>query len=105
MVVWLRQQIAEDRRVAEEAQGGCFHLDNCTGLGGDFYEVWDSRRVLDECDAKESILAWYESAYDDIGGIDYGYQGGSTSNNLPELLIALALPYAGRPGYREEWRS
>ncbi|KND45358.1 DUF6221 family protein [Streptomyces stelliscabiei] len=55
--------------------------------------VWDPARVLREIDAKRRIVdryAWLRE-HGDTGGTEW-------------VLPLLALPYADRPGYREEWR-
>lgn len=106
LLPWLREQIEEDRRLADEAQGGCFHFDNCTGIGGEFYEAWDPARVVAECDAKLAIIELHDrnhecSSRDDDGEIDncsWIYEATCSTVRL------LALPYSGRPGYREEWK-
>jgi len=66
---------------------------------------WDPARVLAEVDAKRSILnewqRWYTAE-------DMDYDRRRTEYERAEALSVvvklLALPYAGREGWREEWR-
>lgn len=51
---------------------------------------WDPARVLAECEAKRAIIAWNTMMYPMLP--------------TTTILAALALPYADRPGYRDEWR-
>ena len=64
---------------------------------------WDPARVLAEIDAKRRILAECERMLlrDRLRPGDY-WDG--CRDALRSTVIALALPYADRPGYREEWR-
>ena len=74
---------------------------------------WTLARVLREIDAKRQILrqAFQHAATidgewgccHDAEAIKAGYCEEQQPSNLP-LLRLLALPYADRPGYREEWR-
>jgi hypothetical protein len=60
----------------------------------------DPARVLAEVDAKRRILALHDEQHDcdgDPRSYADPYEGCRT-------LRLLALPYADRPGYREEWR-
>lgn len=56
--------------------------------------TWDPARVLAECEAKRRII----KAVDGLSGQWYDEIEG-------RVLELLALPYADRSGYREEWRS
>jgi hypothetical protein len=59
---------------------------------------WDPARVLAEVDAKRQLLDWLDRADDKATDCDY------FNVNPDEAVRLLALPYADRPGYREEWR-
>lgn len=61
---------------------------------------WDPARVLAEIDAKRQLLQQFELRRGAVLGID----GCETGGVWDDLLRMLALPYAGREGYREEWR-
>lgn len=70
--------------------------------------TWDPTRVLAECEAKRRIIAQSQNA---ARGRDLALSGESVdgeplviSFTLDVVLRLLALPYADRPGYREEWR-
>lgn len=74
---------------------------------------WDPARVLAEVDAKRRILdeiLAYESKIDGEWGCCHSAEGiaaGQCPDIRPDDIHAvrlLALPYADRPGYREEWR-
>lgn len=59
---------------------------------------WDPARVLAEVDAKRRILdlsTWDAEFPDSSGGYDSACE---------DVVKLLALPYVGRPGYRDEWR-
>jgi hypothetical protein len=62
----------------------------------------DPARVLREIDAKRQLLAAYvQVAANDVNDVEYAH---GYANALGEAVRLLALPYADRPGYREEWR-
>jgi hypothetical protein len=73
----------------------------------------DPARVLREIDAKRQMIGEfirYESEIDYARGcchsedaIVSGLHGGHLPKDILGLRL-LALPYADRPGYREEWR-
>lgn len=58
---------------------------------------WDPARAIAEIDAKRRVLELYEvSASRQINPDGWEL--------MKHAVRALALPYADRPGYREEWR-
>ncbi len=58
---------------------------------------WNPARVLAECAAKRELI-WMANPY------DFADDGGTgMSEHADEILRTLALPYADRPGYRQEW--
>ena len=60
--------------------------------------------ILVEVDAKRRILDAYERARDaGATAFQTQYEAGRAAG-LEEAVELLALPYAGRPDYREEWR-
>jgi len=134
LVTWLRAQLDEDERVAREADGlgwgyaGAFERDHD---GNDIYPQWglmsaddgptlllgdltieklrhiarhDPVRVLAEVEAKRRIVdehAGYDPKTWRTGDAAYD----CTYSTWPCFTMRwLALPYADRPGYREEWR-
>jgi hypothetical protein len=77
----------------------------------------DPARVLAECTAKRQIIDIHSSPFDDIA--EAAEQRGSAwewftdderTLTRPQYLVSrgalrvLALPYAGHPDYRDEWR-
>jgi len=130
---WLRVQFDEEQRLAERAikasggriwtadENGIFPQDDpsnhpgafladaygCTDPGYGFHIArWDPARVLAEIDAKRRILDLHTgghecSGYDHQGEIDrcryyHDFEICST-------VRLVAVPYAGRPGWQEQW--
>jgi hypothetical protein len=111
LVEWLRAQLDEDERIARAAKSGPWHED-----GGVVYATHptdevvdysesaehiaehDPARVLREIDAKRRLLSWLGSK--NQWALDSGLWGWDDEG----ALRLLALPYADRPGFREEWR-
>jgi hypothetical protein len=122
LIAWLRTQLDEDERVAREAarDGGTWRGSD-SGIYYDYdsgdgpfavgsYEYlddrywqhitrWDPARVLAEVEAKRRILDWLI----ETGGILDAVEVWSADVGAP--IRMLALPYAGRDGWREEWRA
>jgi hypothetical protein len=123
LIAWLRAQLDEDERLARQAfadhndAGPDWHEQWSGALNiGDgedlvitndsqvsrFMEAFDPARVLAEVEAKRRILAHIGMVV-----ISPGREA------LPAEYVAqmeifareLAQPYAGRPGWREEWRD
>lgn len=86
LVTWLRAQLDEDERVAR----AWLPLGNPTEADRDHIARHDPIRVLAEVDAKRRIL-------DAITRIDISHVAAR------DLVAMLALPYAQREGYLEEW--
>jgi hypothetical protein len=59
----------------------------------------DPARVLAEVEAKRRILDWLDKSEDWMFDKSYGGQP-----DCDAVRALLALPYATRPGYRDEWR-
>ena len=98
LVTWLRQQLDDDERVAQEAGGG--HWPDMAGETRTSDLVHARRhnpfRVLADVDAKRRILDACES---------YAEDGTTSGADLARTILPLlALPYADRPGYRDEWK-
>jgi hypothetical protein len=122
LTTWLLTQIDADERVADRA------LDVSTDLGhqaswssfsaGDVadeaithVEAWSPDRVLAECEAKRRIVDLHPVVGDDVcDTCVVGMRGyPAYPNSKPErwpcgTLRALALGYADRPGYQQDWR-
>ncbi|GHA01331.1 DUF6221 family protein [Streptomyces echinoruber] len=80
------------------------------GVGQHVAEL-DPARVLREIDAKRQLLDEHQDVNDGSCGTcvdgQWGYptHGGSSPQRYPcRTLRLLALPYADRTGYRQEWR-
>jgi hypothetical protein len=56
---------------------------------------WDPAGVLAEVDAKRRIL--------DLRSDGYGAEVDGFNEAVAAVTDLLALPYADRPGYRDEW--
>lgn len=96
LVRWLGEQLDADERIAraadtEKATGWWWWPDSESAAERHIAEH-NPDRVLREIDAKRKIVeryAWLRE-HGDTGGTAW-------------VLPLLALPYADRPGYREEW--
>lgn len=129
---WLLEQVAEDERVASTAieqrnrdiargafnPGGEPKPDDRTVMSWDDWRGgpgirMGAERLLADCDAKRRIIDLAFKCEAKIDG-EWGcchkpaeIRNGDcpqTPVNEIEMLRVLALPYADRPGYREEWR-
>lgn len=94
LVTWLRSRLDEDERVAQAAEGSCWHVEYCDdGMAG-FHDHHDPARVLAEVKAKRAIVDWIDGELAD-----------DAAQQMPwELACHLAAVYADREGYRDEWR-
>jgi hypothetical protein len=117
---WLLEQIAEDERAAGvlPADGYPKHDGRVLSVEGTMDVPWPDRwnpsRVLAECDAKRRIIIYHDVILVwPSGTTGAKYYTGSVRRCascedvkvLPcPTLRYLALPYADRPGYRDEWR-
>lgn len=121
LVVWLRVQLDDDERLAQE------WLDDTTSSWW-----WDNadpasaaervivrnspRQLLAEVDAKRRLMKVHQRRDAAVGpgwsgmpdcigcGYDQREEPATPDINDCPVLRLLALPYADRPGYREEWR-
>ena len=133
LITWLRAQLDEDERVAREASGDPWVTGTSVGYPysrpGDVYAIahdgtaariamgtrcgpdisaeqssdhiarHDPARVLAEVEAKRRILNWLDMAEDWM--FDKSYGGQPDCDTVRSLL---ALPYADRAGFMEDWR-
>lgn len=126
LVRWLGVQLDEDERIADAARGqgdGRWHHDSSYPNGYVYDEhnqpvvydestpspeeavhiaAHDPARVLREIDAKRKLLT---DLLPDLQQADRSIEGewGSSDDLAERMLRLLALPYADREGYREEW--
>jgi len=98
---FLTARIEDDEAIARAFVEFRSRVDCFTPEATDFVERFDPARVLAECEAKRRIIGrWHETArpYSD------SRQQEIHETLDEEVLPLLALPYADRPGYRDEWR-
>lgn len=118
LVAWLGEQLDEDERVAREALKPLSERDSRLAYHayGDFAEVspafvahvarWVPDRVLAEVEAKRQILAEHHRLNPGVCVRCTDWQGGYEHQPYPcRTVLALAQPYAGRPGWRPEWAA
>lgn len=117
LVAWLREQVDEDAQIARAAGDAFLHSDRI-GMPSLHPSVhrhvysWTTARVLAEVESKRRILDEHR-ATDGVGGPacdrcsadEDGQHGMGWWVPSPcRTLRLLALPYAERPGWRDEWR-
>jgi hypothetical protein len=125
---WLLEQIADDEHLARASGGKVWTRDpHETGqrIEGDDIHIypegghdedqaehiarWDPKRVLAECAAKRRIIEQLTTEWADAVGLATpafpAMSGRVTLSPAAALILRdLALPYADRPGYLEEWK-
>jgi hypothetical protein len=107
LIAFLRHQLDEDERVAralEPAYG--IYPDGHTQAGSEYLDRFYVDRVLAEVEAKRRIVDEWNRRWD---AEDPDYDVRRTDDNWGDALTfavkLLAQPYAGREGWREEWRA
>ncbi|WP_031051159.1 DUF6221 family protein [Streptomyces sp. NRRL F-5650] len=130
---WLREQLDDDERTARAATDGPWTtmgqrvLDpsppsNRLGIGmavghaaasADYNETaehiarHDPARVLAEVEAKRGVLRQYTDLREQVRNpvsAENRSRARALQGEIGDVLRLLALPYADRPGYRDEWR-
>lgn len=114
LIAFLRACLDDDERVARKCAPGPWQLQGepretyvfspagpavATGWARDLEHIvrWDPARVLAEVAAKRAVLdAWQRQIDDDDPEV---YLAGDV------IPLALAQPYAGRPGWQDEWSN
>jgi hypothetical protein len=117
LAAWLLQQLAEDEAVAPEAASVLLiiNTERCARIGSDEYRTYlhfdrhGPNRVLARCEADRAIVeAWrLTDAHVQAVALSSPDEARDARNTRLGLQIAmqlLALPYADRPGYLEEWK-
>jgi hypothetical protein len=112
LIAFLRAQLDEDERVALAASGFYDDRDLSAELVeegfdrevGDLAAYWDPARVLAEVEAKRRILGEHRPVEaGDVPGLAMCFVDNEV---MPcDHVRWLAQPYAGREGWREEWRA
>jgi len=96
LVEFLLREIAADEAVAQEADGtrllAWSQHDRMVIADAGHMQTFTPTRVLAECEAKRRIVDRAQ-----------GWEGPGWWPD--DILRLLALPYADRPGFREEWRA
>ena len=103
LVTWLRVQLDDEEREIQRhgppiPATPWASASRITTIQAGATVLMHPTRLLAEVDATRRLLAWLEET-----------RSWAQDNNLwnyddTEAYKALALPYAGRPGYRPEWR-
>lgn len=127
LVTWLREQIAEDRRIAGDlpADGVPTHDSRMLTIPVETGVLWPDRwnpvAVLAQCDAHEAILDAVQRGLDGHDGPCVNYIGQDPADysrydscerhidwaktTLPPYAAQLVgLAYQHHPGFRAEWR-
>lgn len=113
LIPWLLAQIAEDDRRARAADRNplldLIILPRRWGKRSmaEHINAWLPQRARAECDSKRRIIQLH-AVRSGTGG-DWNTDPPALCNEDSDLypcptLCLLAEPYAGRPGYREEWQ-
>ncbi|WP_369135654.1 DUF6221 family protein [Modestobacter sp. I12A-02662] len=118
---FLLARIAEDKRIATDAAGAIGRGDwtpadvpEESGLAGaaELVARYDPARVLAECAAKRKLVMACRDARPDLaflgtrprGMADFPLSPSGPHQLAAFTLAVLAMPYAGHPDYRDEWR-
>lgn len=112
LATWLRARLDEDERVARALEPDYgIYPDGHTEAGSAYLERFDSERVLAEIAAKRQLLDLHANHHFcgqgsmEVDAYTWYEAGEKRTTDIPCLnLRLLALPYADRDGYREEWR-
>lgn len=110
LIPWLRAQLDDDERIAREAEGpGYFYAEGHSDNVWAFLERWcpdNPKFVLDDIEAKRRILDLHMPAAPGYSCPTCweGAEGGGPLGAPCPTVRLLALPYADRSGFREEWR-
>jgi hypothetical protein len=117
LITWLRQQLDEDEASATAWARCCWHMEACDDTG-DFLDRFSAARQLAEVEAKREILDLHAPFAGYKGRVQCGHCAGLCHSDSGlrceepadamypcENVTLLAQPYAGKPGWREEWRA
>lgn len=127
LVRWLGEQLDEDERIARDADPGPWKSESLgrhnqaaiklaaptsliqfdgsrAAANGMHASRHDPARVLREIDAKRRMIDTFTRRYEASKASSTTTATGAHWVMLADTLRLLALPYADRPGYREEWR-
>lgn len=97
LVAWLRAQLDEDERVIQEAAEDYFYAEGHGRAVYRWFDRWAPDQpdpMLAEVEAKRALLDW---------AVAWLERDCAPWN--ADAIRLLAQPYAGRDGWREEWRA
>jgi hypothetical protein len=102
--------IAEDERWARDALmkgdwNGAMRLHDYREPVGQHIARWNPARVLAECAAKRIIIRETAGAGDAVAVHPNPADVEPWAESMDIILRALAEPYAGRAGWRDEWAT
>lgn len=103
LIVWLRVQIDADEVWARQALSPSQPIDHRIVGVSEAVVAGLARRMLIEVEAKRRIVALADKTWA-WGQGSAGATAGYASLVVADTIRLLALPYADREGYREEWR-
>jgi hypothetical protein len=105
---FLLARIAETEQVARAAMPAEGDWVTVTdGSGDEVVLGMSGKRVIAECEGKRRIVALYLGSQDGLENETDELRrllAETIRNSYVEVLKELAVPYAGHPDYREEWR-
>jgi hypothetical protein len=91
----------------DDIEDGCPDVASAWEAEGQHIARWDPARVLAEVKAKRRILdeyqTWCESSDSNRDPVDSQAEH-DIASGLELAIKLLAQPYAGQPGWREEWQ-
>ena len=109
LIAWLRAQLDEDERVIRGWASACVHVEACFDGSSDFLDRFTEDRMLAEVDAKRQLMELHRPVRKRSTGSDGGViEDCKMCDHFPAqypcaTMRLLALPYADRSGYRQEW--
>lgn len=106
LVLWLREQIAETRVLAELVRDTWAVESIYEKIRSAVKQVANRESVLAQCDAQERLLDFLLGMNDEAEGIALvvPFLGEKYRERFEHGVKLLALSYQHRPGYRSGWR-
>jgi len=110
LVRWLGEQLDTDAKTAEPYAEKAVHARDCVMLPDGFHVTYPCdcgvpERILADIEAKRALINKYtesEESLDRWTCPDMSDVG--RAEGLGTAIALLAVSYADRPGYREDWR-
>lgn len=114
LLQWLGEQLAEDERIVRENSDGNgladgfpdyrTYSDSDTAAADEYIEHFGPERMLREIEAKRELVERHERAMENRRSHPDDLASAGALLALHGAVKLLTLPYADRPGYRDEWR-